>query len=76
MQRDSDEGQNPDFLYGAPAIAAALGLSTRQARHLSDTGAIPTFKLPGNKIICARRSTLNAWLAEREAEARKGKPDA
>lgn len=67
MERDND------LLYGAPAIAAFLGLGERQARHLSDTGAIPTFKLPGNKIICARRSTLSAWLAEREAKAAKGR---
>lgn len=59
-----------DLLYGVPAIAAHLGVSARQARHLGETGAIPTFKLPGNKIICARRSTLNAWLAEREALSR------
>lgn len=58
-----------DLLYGVPAIARHLGLKVPQARHLADKGAIPTFKLPGNKNICARRSTLSAWLAEREAAA-------
>lgn len=62
-----------DLLYGMPAIALHLGLKIPQARHLSDKGAIPTFKLPGNKNTCARRSSLNAWLAEREASARSGK---
>lgn len=66
--------QDADLLYGIPRIAKHLGLSDRQARHLAETGAVPTFKLPpGNKIICARRSTLNAWLAEREAAGREGK---
>lgn len=60
-----------DLLYGVPAIANLLGLTDRQVRHLADTKAVPTFKLPGNKIICARRSTLVTWLAEQEAAARK-----
>ena len=47
--------QDPDLLYGVPAIAGALGLSIRQARHLSDRSAIPTFKVL--KMVCARRST-------------------
>jgi len=71
---NSDESDS-DLLYGVPRIARHLGLSDRQARHLAETGAIPTFKLPGNKIICARRSTLNAWLGEREAAGREGKAD-
>ena len=58
---------DPDFLYGMPAVAAHLGLKVPQARHLSDKGTIPTFKV--GKLTCARRSTLNAWLAEREAAA-------
>lgn len=66
----ADPQTDRDLLYGVPAIADHLGLTSRQARHLADTGAVPTFKLPGNKIVCARRSTLNAWLAEREAAAR------
>ena len=58
-----------DLLYGMPEIAAFLGLKVPQARHLSDTGAIPTFKLPGNRNTCARRSSLATWLAEQEAAA-------
>lgn len=64
------EGCGPaDLLYGMPAVARHLGLKVPQARHLSDKGTIPTFKV--GKMTCARRSTLDAWLAEREAEARK-----
>jgi hypothetical protein len=39
-----------------------------QARHLCDNGTVPTFKI--GRIVCARRSTIVAWLDEREAEGR------
>ena len=71
MRLGCDIERDNDLLYGAPSIATFLGIGERQAQHLADTRAIPTFKLPGNKTVCARRSTLNAWLAEREADARK-----
>lgn len=60
--------EKADLLYGMPAIARHLGLKVPQARHLSDKGTIPTFKI--GKLTCARRSTLEAWLAEQEAQAR------
>lgn len=60
---------DPDLLYGVPAIAASLGVSARQVRHLVATGTIPTFKVL--KLVCARRSTLITWLAEQEAKARR-----
>lgn len=56
-----------DLLYGVPAIAAFLGIRGRQAKHRVSTGEIPTFRI--GESICARRSTLNTWLAEREAAA-------
>lgn len=62
--------RHSDLLYGVPAIARFLRLRERQARHRIDNGTIPTFRLDGT--ICARESTLNAWLAEREAAARQG----
>ena len=68
MVIDSEPAPVGDLLYGVPAIAEYLGLAVRQARHLCEVGRVPTFKL-GNKIICARRSTLSRWLAEREANA-------
>ena len=58
-----------DLLYGVPAIAAFLGLSVRQAWHQCESKRLPIFKL-GN-IICARRSSIAAWLAECEAAARQ-----
>lgn len=60
----------PDLLSGYAEIGGHLGVSERQAKHLAGSGSIPTFKLPGSAIVRARRSTLNAWLAEREAAAR------
>jgi hypothetical protein len=60
--------QAPDLLYGMPAIAKHLGLKTAQARHLSDKELLTTFKI--GKLVCARRSTLNAWLVEQEAASR------
>ncbi len=61
----------PDLLYGLEAIASHLGMSARQARHRALTGLIPTFKM--ERTVCARRSTLTAWLAEQEAKAREPK---
>ena len=57
----------PDLLYGMPAIAEFIGLSTAQAKHLARGHLLPTFKL--GKRVCARRSTLTAWLAECESGA-------
>lgn len=56
-----------DIVSGAPAIAKALGLSERQVRLHHEKRRIPTFKI--GKTVCARRSTLNAWLASLEAAA-------
>ncbi|KQQ23721.1 hypothetical protein ASF53_05200 [Methylobacterium sp. Leaf123] len=60
-----------DLLYGVPAIAAFLRMRERQCRHRIDTGLIPAFRLEGT--ICSRESTLNVWLAEREAAGREDK---
>lgn len=59
-----------DLLYGVKAIAAFLSVPSRAAQHRIDQGVIPTFRIGAS--ICARRSTLNAWLAECEAKARGG----
>ncbi len=60
----STENNNPDLLYGVPAIAAHLGLSADQVYHLHKKKAVPTFKIDGK--VCARRSSLSAWLAAKE----------
>ncbi|GGC70755.1 DNA-binding protein [Chelatococcus reniformis] len=57
-----------DLLSGWIAIGKHLGMKPDAARHLARTSGLPTFKL--GKTVCARRSTLNAWLAEREAAGR------
>lgn len=67
MDQDFDKA---DILYGVPEIAAFMGMTARQVYHLRDSGALPTFTLPGGGKVCARRSTLNAWLAEQEAKAK------
>jgi hypothetical protein len=70
-----DDKQNTaDLLSGARAIAEFLGIREKQIRHRIEAGLIPTFKLGGT--ICARRSTLNAWLAEVEALAMKARTPA
>jgi len=56
-----------DLLYGARPIAEHLGITERQARYLIDQGTLPAWK--EGKMICARRSSLNAWMDQREAAA-------
>lgn len=64
MASASDEA---DVLYQVRSIAAFLGMPEKAARHRIEAGEVPTFKI--GRIVCARRSTLNAWLAECEAAA-------
>jgi hypothetical protein len=64
--------ENSDLLYGVPAIAAFLGLRTKQARHRISDGTIPSFRIGGT--ICARRSSLAAWLEECERRATVAHP--
>lgn len=54
-----------DLLYGLNAIAAYLRMRPRQAKHRALRGEIPTFKM--GRSVCARKATLKAWLADREA---------
>ena len=61
---------DPDLLYGVPAIASCLKMTERQVYHLVAKSELPTFKI-GSKV-CARRSSLREWLAEKEAAAKKG----
>lgn len=63
-----------DVLHGHEAIADFLGITVRQAKYWHEHGRIPTFKPPESRTVCARRSTLNAWLSEQEAKARNGVP--
>jgi len=61
-----------DLLYGLNAIGGYLRMTARQAKHRALTGQIPTFKVGRN--VCARKASLDAWLAEREAAARGEAP--
>lgn len=65
-------GADSDLLYGMPAIARHLNIRTRQAHHLKEKGGLPIFDLAG--VLCARRSTLNAWIADRERTAHAAGP--
>ncbi|WP_441256203.1 DNA-binding protein [Bradyrhizobium sp. 482_C4_N1_1] len=61
-----------DLLEGAEAIARYMfgtGTATKRRRvyHLAATSDLPLFRL--GEIICGRRSTLLAWIAEREQAA-------
>lgn len=62
-----ETSESEDLLYGVPAIAAFLKLTPAKVYHLAGKGDTPTFKI-GAKV-CARRSSLSAWLANLEAAA-------
>lgn len=66
MERDNEQG---DLLYGYEQIAAHLGLGRRQVEHLANKGSIPTFRMRGNRRVCALRSKLDAWLADTAAQS-------
>jgi excisionase family DNA binding protein len=56
-----------DILRGAAAIADHLGFPRRTIYHLTANGTLPTFRM--GDIVCARKSTLTAWIASQEARA-------
>lgn len=58
-----------DILNGYEEIGNFLHISSRQAKHRADIGAIPTFKQ--GRIVCARKSSILASFAEQEAKARR-----
>lgn len=66
-----------DMLRGADAIAEFLlgdPKKRRQVYHLAEKGNLPVFRL--GQTLCARRSTLLAWIAEQEAHAASAGPKA
>jgi hypothetical protein len=56
-----------DILRGAEAIACHLGFPRRLVYHLAANDNLPIFKL--GATICARKTTLETWLAAKEARA-------
>jgi excisionase family DNA binding protein len=66
VQHDNDNLAG-DLLRGANAIAAYLGFPRRTIYHAVANGHLPHFKI--GETICARKSTLAAWIAEKERAA-------
>jgi hypothetical protein len=58
MTNDNNDGA--DLLYGAPAVAAFLGIRLKQAQHLIEARRIPSFRI--GKTVAARRSKVIAAL--------------
>lgn len=56
-----------DILRGANAIAGHLGFPRRVVYHLAANDNLPTFRL--GATVCARKSTLDAWIAAQEMRA-------
>ena len=56
-----------ELLYGANAIAEFLGMRPRQVYSLIFKRAIPHWH--EGRTVVARRATLRAWIAPREAAA-------
>ncbi|WP_093566959.1 hypothetical protein [Methylobacterium sp. 174MFSha1.1] len=59
-----------DLMTGAEAIAefmfgAASEANRRRVYHAADRLGLPSFKMGGT--ICARRSTILAWISEQES---------
>jgi len=67
MEQDNDRA---DLLYGVPEIAAFMGRTPNTIYYLARSEDFPTFKIGGK--VCARRSSINAWLAQLENRARSG----
>ena len=57
-----------DILRGASAIADFLGFKRRAVYHAISEGHMPVFRI--GETICARRTTLTAWIEEQERRAR------
>ncbi|RRD21583.1 DNA-binding protein [Brucellaceae bacterium VT-16-1752] len=60
-----------DLLYGGPEIAAFMGRTQNTIYYLTRRADWPGFKIGGK--VCARRSTINQWLADMEAKAREAR---
>ena len=57
-----------DILRGADEIADFIGLPRRKLYHAVSRGSLPTFRI--GATICARRSTLLAWITGQEQAPR------
>ncbi len=69
-ERDTIKG---DLLEGADEIARFMfddPGKRRKIYHLADKAELPVFRL--GTVICARKSTLMAWIESRERSAVSG----
>lgn len=67
MEASNDNSLAADLLRSAEAIADYLGFPRRAVYHAVAKGHLPYFKI--GETICARRSTLTAWIAQQEKKA-------
>ncbi|MCX7313710.1 MAG: DNA-binding protein [Alphaproteobacteria bacterium] len=63
-----------DMLRGADKIAGFLGMERRQIYHLAEKTHLPVFKI--GATLCARKSTLLAWIVEQEQRGWASMPHA
>lgn len=56
-----------DLLYGVAAIAAHMGLTERQVRHLMAEHSFPSFKI--GATVCSNRSTIDEWSRTLESSS-------
>jgi hypothetical protein len=58
-----------DLVYGSRKIAKYLEMPLETCKALIKDKHIPTFRMPGTRTDCARKSALNALWAECERQA-------
>lgn len=58
--------QIADFVYGNPG-------KRRKIYHLAETSRFPIFRL--GAVLCARKSKIEAWIAEQEKRASRQVPE-
>jgi excisionase family DNA binding protein len=64
MNHDNDNTLAADLLRGAEAIAGYLGFPRRAVYHAVAKNHLPHFRI--GDTVCARKSTLQAWIAKQE----------
>ena len=64
MQHANDNSLAADILKGADEIADFLGMDRRAIYFAVSKGRLPTFRIGSG--VFARKSTLIAWISERE----------
>lgn len=60
------ETKSLDLLWGATAIAAAIGKTRRATFHLLERGTIPARKI-GNQWVCSRAKLVEHFQAEAQS---------